>query len=59
MRLRITVRGTDTELRGYIDIDDDMERLKAFAAAMEPFGLVLASEADEDYDPFVWVDPGT
>lgn len=56
MRFRITVRGDSTgghdrtELRGYLDGSiGDVNRL---AVAMEPFGIVIASGADDDYDPF-------
>jgi hypothetical protein len=51
MRWRITVRNDGTELRGYLEAETG-EVLEAFAAAMEPFGIVLASPADDDYNPF-------
>jgi hypothetical protein len=50
MRFRITVRGDDTELRGYID--GEQSTLRKLALLLEPFGLVVASTAAEDYNPF-------
>jgi hypothetical protein len=52
MRYRITIRGDAprTELRGYADLS--AIELVAFADAMRPFGLVIVSYADDDYDPF-------
>jgi hypothetical protein len=50
MRSRITVRGEGVELRGYID--GEIDRLGDFAKAMEGIGLVLASPAEDDFDPF-------
>ena len=59
MRYRITVRGEHIELRGYIDGDKDEQghprlpvNLAEFAKAMKPFGIVVASPADEHYNPF-------
>lgn len=54
MRYRITVRGLGLELRGIMDqgLDEDQPSLAEFAKAMEPFGIVVASEATDDYDPF-------
>lgn len=57
MRFRITVSGgRDTELRGYLGADDDVVtaqvQLQAFALAMKPYGLVIASVAEDDYNPF-------
>lgn len=49
-RIRITVRGENTELRGYMDADRDA--LVAFSEAMKPYGMVVASPADDDYNPF-------
>ncbi len=49
-RIRITVRGENAELRGYMDADQDT--LMAFAEAMKPYGLVVASLAEDDYNPF-------
>jgi hypothetical protein len=51
MRYRITVRGHQAELRGYIDSEDGAE-LVAFSQVMKPFGIVVASPADADYNPF-------
>lgn len=52
-RFRITIRSDEPrmELRGYADFisQADIER---FARAMEPYGLVIGSLADKDYDPF-------
>lgn len=53
MRYRITIRRDApkrTELRGYVDMD--LPELNALARAMEPFGLVIASPAPAEYDPF-------
>lgn len=36
---RVTIRGEDTEIRGFLPTAS----LPAFAAAMEPFGIVMAS----------------
>jgi hypothetical protein len=54
-RYKITVRGLAVELRGYIDqgIDEDQPTLVEFAEAMKPFGLVVASPIDNDYNPFM------
>lgn len=54
MRYRITVRGLGLELRGITDqgLDEDQPSLAEFAEAMKPFGVVVASEATDDYDPF-------
>lgn len=54
MRYRVTVRGDGVELRGYIDsakwnIEGTADD---FSDAMKPFGLVMVSPADDDYDPF-------
>lgn len=48
-RHKITIRGTDLELRGYIDGD---ATLRVTAKVMEGIGLVIASPAEDDYDPF-------
>lgn len=48
-RSRVTIRGEGVELRGYVD---EAARLVALAEAMRPFGLVIASPAEDDYDPF-------
>lgn len=52
-RIRITVRGDNprVELRGYMDVKS-YEWLGAFSEAMKPYGIVVASQADRDYDPF-------
>ena len=50
-RYRITVRGEGVELRGFIDGDAAM--LNDLAEAMRPFGVVVASPAAPDYNPFV------
>lgn len=53
-RFRITIRGTDTELRGYATIE-------ALAALTAPPGeqpyVVVASPADDDFDPFAISEP--
>ena len=53
-RFRITIRGLGVELRGYMDqgIDEDQPTLEELAEAMKPFGVVVASEAERDYNPF-------
>ena len=51
MRYRITVCNDDIELRGWIDVDA-MENLSGFAEKMKDIGLVIASPAADDYDPF-------
>jgi len=58
MRFRITVRGEHMELRGYIDAEHEGDLdLMDLAEAMKPFGLVIASVADENYNPFTdWGD---
>lgn len=49
MRFRVTVRGEGTEIRGYAT----PEALRALAAdGTDQFYTVVASPADEDYDPF-------
>jgi hypothetical protein len=56
MKYRITVRGDGIELRGYLGevlLQSATERLTAFAEAMKPYGLVVASVAEDDYNPFV------
>ena len=49
-RWRITVRADNVELRGRIDCE--YEDLEAYAKAAKPIGLMIASLADDDYDPF-------
>lgn len=53
-RFRITVRGLGIELRGYMDqgLGEDQPTLEELAHAMKPFGVVVASEAEHDYNPF-------
>lgn len=51
-RARITVRGVNVELRGYLDDDGADYLLTRFSKAMEPFGVVIASPAEDDYSPF-------
>jgi hypothetical protein len=53
-RFRITVRGTDIELRGYIDGE---ATLRVTAKVMEGIGLVVASPAEDDYNPFQITQP--
>lgn len=48
MRYRITIRGEGTELRGYATYEAAMALGKN---ANDPF-VVVASPADDDYDPF-------
>jgi hypothetical protein len=54
-RYRVTVRGDHVELRGYIDVER-MESLTVFSEAMRGFGIVVASVAEDDYDPFYQTD---
>lgn len=51
MRHRITVRADNVELRGYINTESN-EELVEFSQNMAPVGVVIASAADPDYDPF-------
>lgn len=53
-RYRITVRGLGIELRGFMDqgLGEDQPTLEELAHAMKPFGVVVASEAEHDYNPF-------
>ena len=53
MKARVTVRGEGVELRGYMD----PKYLVKFSQAMTPFGLVMASPIEDDYDPFESVTP--
>lgn len=49
-RYRVTVRHSGVELRGYID---SRAAVRVLASALEPAGwLVIASPAEDDYDPF-------
>jgi len=57
MRFRITIRRVNkTELRGYHDVES-IEEMGQFSAAMEPFGMVIASPATPDYNPFGITNP--
>jgi hypothetical protein len=48
MRFRVTVRGERIELRGYVDPGV----LAALSSATEGLAMVIASPAEDDYDPF-------
>jgi hypothetical protein len=50
MRFRITIRGDGCELRGYVDAD--LGELADLAQVLKPYGVVAASPAPEDYNPF-------
>lgn len=52
MKFMITVRGDNCELRGYIDVGSDTAQLDSLAIAMKPFGIVIASLAKDNYNPF-------
>lgn len=56
---RITVRGLAIELRGqFHDLgDEDQPSVQNLADALAPFGMVIASHAPDDYDPFAISDP--
>lgn len=51
-RFRITVRADEPtlELRGYTDLPPAV--LNSMADALKPYGVVVASIAEDDYDPF-------
>ena len=49
MRFRITIRGEGVELRGYADGES---AVLALASALAPERVVLASHAEDDYNPF-------
>lgn len=54
-RFRITVRGVDIELRGYID---GIANVHIFAKEVDDMGLdVIASDATDDYNPFQISEP--
>jgi hypothetical protein len=55
-RFKITVRGDQIELRGYANPADGTY-LQSLALAMEPFGIVVASIAEDIYDPFAISEP--
>lgn len=48
MRFRVTVRDASIELRGYVDGEDV---LRTLADDIAPT-MVIASPAEDDYDPF-------
>lgn len=50
-RMRLTVRGYNIELRGYIDVKSTGE-LEDLARAVADFGVVYASVVVDEYDPF-------
>lgn len=50
MRWAVTIRGHGVELRGYIDAP--LSGLGALADAANPLGIMIASPADDDYNPF-------
>lgn len=50
MRWRITLRGEDVELRGYVDCS--LPELELMSEQVKPLGLLIASQADDDYNPF-------
>lgn len=53
MRFRVTVRGEGVELRGFIERDETYQLMRLFADDIGDEGvLVIASEADADYNPF-------
>lgn len=54
---RITVRGQNTELRGFHREEPGTETLGPLSQAMVPYGMVIASHAENDYDPFAISDP--
>lgn len=47
MSFRLTIRGDNLELRGQTN-NNDLSYLADLAAAMEPFGLVIASPIEEN-----------
>jgi len=51
-RFRVTIRGEGVELRGYVD-----NYLPGIARVIEPYGVVVASPAPDDYDPFAISEP--
>jgi hypothetical protein len=53
-RYKITVRGTDIELRGYLDGEGT---LRLTAKSLEGIGLVVASEAPDGWNPFAITEP--
>lgn len=60
MRYKITVRGDNIELRGYIDGD---EALRQFSNALDPNyqskgidAIIILTPVDEHYNPFALED---
>jgi hypothetical protein len=53
-RYKVTVRGTDIELRGYVDGD---ATLRLTAKSLEGLGLVIASPAPAGFNPFAITEP--
>lgn len=51
MRYRATIRGEGTELRGYLEAPTTYA-LSAHARYLEPLGMLIASPAPDDYNPF-------
>ncbi len=50
MRWRVTIRSDAIELRGYCDLT--YEELEHMSELAKPLGMVIASPADDSYDPF-------
>jgi hypothetical protein len=48
-RFRITLCAPGIELRGWFDTATDLAELQALAAALRPFGVVVADLAEPDY----------
>jgi hypothetical protein len=53
-RFRVTVRGTDIELRGYVDGE---ATLRVTSKVLDGIGIVVASPAADDYNPFAITEP--
>jgi hypothetical protein len=53
-RYKITARGTDIELRGYIDGE---ATLRLTAKSLEGIAIVVASEAPQGWHPFAITEP--
>ena len=56
MRFKVTIRGDKAELRGYITTPTE-EGLAIAAQAVTPIGLMIASPAADDFDPFAISEP--